>query len=88
MAEIHITIPKALSFIGNVVKNWTEFEDDFRTYWKAQLKKKDKDEVATALLWFAGEEARKRENRFVYLKEVKEGDNIELLPKTETTQKH
>ena len=68
--------PQPLSFDGNVAENWCVFEQQFRIYWKAALKKKDDDEVAYTLLNLAGQEAVEREQTFVYKPEIKEGQNV------------
>ena len=68
--------PDPVSFEGNVVENWCEFERHFTIYRKAALKKCDPDEVAYILLNLAGPEAIERERTFAYKPEVRDGDTI------------
>ena len=76
MADSTLRKPTAISFEGNVAESWRVFEQQFRIYWKASLKKKDPDEVAYTLLNLVGQEAVERERTFVYKTEIKDGDNI------------
>jgi len=69
-----LRVPEQLSFEGNVTENWRLFEQSFRIYAKAALKKKDNDVVAYTFLNLAGAEAIEREKTFVYAAEKKDGD--------------
>ena len=74
----NLRIPEPLSFEGNVAENWRTFEQGFRIYAKAALKKRDPDEVAYTLLNLAGKEAIERAKTFVYapLKHVEGREDI------------
>jgi len=77
MAEAsHLRVPGPLSFDGNVAEEWRKFEQDFRIYAKAVLKRKDPDEVAYTLLNLAGHEAIEREKTFLYQEEIRDNGNI------------
>mgnify|MGYP003327271696 CR=1 FL=1 len=83
----NIPVPKELSFTGNISRNWKVFEEDFRIFWKANLKRKDPDEVCAYLLNFAGREARRREASFVYKEEEKDEEGEKNKKKDRTSRR-
>ena len=76
MTDITLRKPGVLSFEGNVAENFRIFEQSFRIYWKAALKKKDPDEVAYTLLNLVGQEGVEREGTFIYRHEVRDDEGI------------
>lgn len=74
LSQDSLRLPEAVNFEGNVAENWRIFEQAFRIYAKAALKKKDKDEIAYTMLNLAGREAIERSKTFSYLPETRTDD--------------